>query len=120
MQSVNTILETVTRQYGGKIKKYNKNITCTRGRGAFLRGWSTQQPGYHDRTIMMQDCGKKCFLGPRKTFPICTRNTCKINRKGVYSALIRAREYSTIRGSQKYYRIATNARRLLRKTNRKC
>jgi hypothetical protein len=115
-QSVNTKLQ----QHAGKIKKYNKNITCTRGRGTFLRGWSKQQPGYHDRTIMMKKCGKKCFLGTRKTFPICTRNTCKINRKGVYSAFIRAREYSTIRGSQNYNRIAVNARRLLRKTNRKC
>ncbi len=57
------------------------------------RGWKSQQPSYHQRTNMMHTCGKKCFLGPGKTYPICTKNTCKVNRKGVYAALIRSRQY---------------------------
>jgi len=65
---------------GGRTMKH-RNITGTRGRGTFLKNWSKQQPGYHERTVMMQRCGNKCFLGPRKTFPICSRNTCKRNRK---------------------------------------
>jgi hypothetical protein len=86
-------------------------------RKSYLRGWSSQQPGTHERTLMMRRCGKKCFLGPNKTFPICTKKTCKVNRKGVYSALIRAEEWSTLKkkkGSQKYRRIASKARRMLK------
>ena len=44
-------------------------------------GWSKQQPGAHQRTLMLKRCGKKCFLGPNKSFPICSKNTCKINKK---------------------------------------
>ena len=90
-----------------------KNITGTRGRGTFIKNWSKQQPGYHDRTVMMKKCGKKCFLGPRKTFPICTRKTCKINRKGVYAAYMRDKEYITITGKQTYRRISAKARKML-------
>ena len=71
MQTVNTKPQT-----GGKTKKRK----CMNA-----KGWSEQQPGYHDRTVMMKKCGNKCFLGPKRTFPICRRNTCKINRKGVYA-----------------------------------
>ena len=87
--------------------------THTHGRGAFLKNWSNMGPGYHDRTIMLKKCGRKCFLGPKKTFPICRRGTCKRNRKGIYAALIRAREYTRIKGSQKYRNITKKARRLL-------
>ena len=88
------------------------------GRGVFIRGWKKQQPGYHQKTNMMKTCGKKCFLGPRKSFPICTKNTCKINKKGVYAAYIRAAEYKTIKGTQKYSRIASKARKLLGVSNK--
>ena len=78
-----------------------------------LRGWSKISPSQSDRTVMLHKCGKKCFLGPNKTFPICSKNTCKINKKGVYAAYIRAREYSTIKGTQKYRKIANKANKLL-------
>ena len=99
----------------GKTMKLRKKrlITGIHGRGTYLKNWSKQQPGYHERTVMMRRCGKKCFLGPRKTFPICTRNTCKRNKKGVYAAYIRANEYKTIRGNQKYRRISAKARKIL-------
>jgi hypothetical protein len=88
--------------------------TGIKGRGKYLKGWSKQQPGTHQRTMMKHKCGKKCFLGPNNTFPICTKNTCKINRKGVYSAYIRAREYMTIKNkSRKYSTIASKAKHLL-------
>lgn len=67
--------------------------THKNGRGSATRGWKRQQPGYHQRTVMSKRCGKKCFLGPKKTFPICKKNTCKISPQGVYSAYIRARQY---------------------------
>lgn len=63
-------------------------------------GWKDEQPGYHDRTIMMQRCGKKCFLGKKK-YPICTKNTCKVNKKGVYAAYIRSRQYKNKTVSRK-------------------
>ena len=87
--------------------------TGIKGRGKYLKGWSKPQPGTKQRTIMMHKCGKKCFLGPNKTFPICTKNTCKVNKKGVYSAYIRAKEYITIKGTRKYSKIASRAKRLL-------
>lgn len=87
----------------------HRNKTGTRGRGTFLRGWSVKQPDTHQRTVMMRKCGKKCFLGPNKSFPICTKNTCSVNKKGLYAAYIRAREWSSIRGTKKYSQIAKRA-----------
>lgn len=84
-----------------------------KGRGTYLKGWAKQQPGTHQRTVMMKKCGKKCFLGPNKTFPICTKNTCRINKKGIHAAYNRAREYMTIKGTRKYKHIANKAYKLL-------
>ena len=64
-------------------------------------GWGRQAPRGHARTVMLKKCGKKCFLGPRKSFPICTKGTCKVNSKGVYAAYIRAREWGKKRSSYK-------------------
>ena len=77
------------------------------------KGWSKQKPTTHQKTIMLNKCGKKCFLGPNKSFPICTKNTCKVNKKGVYAAYIRSREYSTIKGSKKYKNISKKASKIL-------
>ena len=79
------------------------------------KGWSKQSPSTHQRTIMMKKCGKKCFLGPNKTFPICTKNTCRINKKGVYAAYVRAEEYASKKGTRKYKKIASRAVRILKK-----
>jgi hypothetical protein len=57
------------------------------------RGWKKEKPSYQQRSIMLKSCGKKCFLGSKKSYPICKKNTCKISSKGVYSAYIRARQY---------------------------
>jgi hypothetical protein len=97
------------------MSKTRRNNTGTAGRGTYLRGWNQQQPGTHQRTVMMRKCGKKCFLGKNKTFPICSKNTCKVNKKGVHAAYIRAREYMTIRGTRKYKNISDKARRILYK-----
>lgn len=99
------------------MSKTRKNKTGSKGlvKSSFMRGWSQQQPRTHERTVMMKKCGKKCFLGPNKSFPICTKNTCKINKKGVQAAYIRAREYITIRGTRKYKKIADKAHRMLNK-----
>ncbi len=65
------------------------------------RGWKKQKPNYHQRTLMLNRCGKKCFLGPKKSYPICKKNTCTISSKGLYSAYIRAMEYHKKNISQK-------------------
>jgi hypothetical protein len=88
-----------------------------RGRGSATRGWKNEKPGYHQRTTMMKRCGKKCFLGPNKSFPICKKNTCKISSKGVYAAYIRARQYRT-RG-KKYKNISKKANKMLIKMGAK-
>lgn len=67
--------------------------TRKNGRGSRTRGWKNEKPGYHQRTVMLKRCGRKCFLGPGKSYPICTKNTCKINSKGLYSAYIRSRQF---------------------------
>lgn len=85
----------------------------TRRHKSVVRGWAKQQPNTHQRTLMLKKCGKKCFLGPHKSFPICSKNTCKINKKGVYAALMRANEYATIKGSRKYKNISKKASRML-------
>ena len=113
LQSLNTRPQTGGRTMKRRSKYHN--ITGIRGRGAYLKNWAKEQPGYHDRTVMMKNCGSKCFLGPNKSFPICSRNTCKRNRKGVYSAYIRAEEYKTLRNQDKYRRISAKARRMLHK-----
>lgn len=75
--------------------------TRRNGRGSATRGWKRAKPGYHQRTVMSKKCGKKCFLGPKKSYPICTKNTCKVNKKGLYSAFIRASQYHKRNISQK-------------------
>ena len=86
--------------------------TRKNGRGSTTRGWKNEQPGYRQRTLMLKKCGRKCFLGPKKSYPICTKNTCKINPRGVYSAFIRSRQYKKLNISKK-------ANRLLVKMNKK-
>ena len=83
------------------------------GRGRATRGWKKMSPVTHQRTIMLKKCGKKCFLGPNKSFPICKKNTCKIMPQGVYSAFIRARQYSS--KGNKYKKIANKANTLIKK-----
>lgn len=76
-------------------------------------GWKKEQPGFHQRTTMMNKCGKKCFLGSKKSFPICKKNTCRISKKGVYAAFVRSRQYLSKTGKRKYKTISTKAKRLL-------
>lgn len=78
-------------------------MTKTRrnGRGSATRGWKKQKPGYHQRTVMLKRCGKKCFLGPGKSYPICAKNTCKVHKKGLYSAYIRASQFHKKKISRK-------------------
>jgi hypothetical protein len=101
-----------------------------RGRGH----WSASAPkSVGDRAAVLKKCGRKCFLGPGKSFPICARlggaagsaGTCKIDRHGVQAAYSRAREWASItarkkgsskaaaRQHRKYTAIAKRAKSLL-------
>lgn len=98
--------------------KSRKLKTGIKGQGGYLRGWKKAQPSFEQRTIMLKKCGKKCFLGPKKSFPICSKNTCKINRQGLHAAYARVREYESITGtrnksSRKYRDIARIAYNML-------
>ena len=75
------------------------------------KSWRRNKPTTRERTLQMKRCGKKCFLGSKKSFPICKKNTCTISTKGVYSAYIRARQYRT--KGQKYRVISRKANRML-------
>ena len=102
----------------------------TRRRRMPWAGWAREAPKGHERTVMLRDCGRKCFLGPRKSFPICTKGTCKVNSKGVYSAFIRARQWgkkpSSYKGKARptmkqwrYKKIAREANDMLRRMGAK-
>ena len=91
----------------------------SRSRGS-SRGWSRVAPrSVGERSAVLSKCGRRCFLGPGKTFPICTRlgsgsgsgsgsGACKIDRRGVAAAYSRAREWAAITARKK--RTASGAR----------
>ena len=65
------------------------------------KGWSKEKPSTAQRTKMMRKCGKKCFLGPKKSFPVCKKNTCKVSSKGLWAAYVRAKEWGKKSSSYK-------------------
>lgn len=90
------------------------------------RGWSKQAPTTRQRTKMMRKCGKKCFLGPKKSFPICKKNTCKVSDKGLWAAYVRSKEWGKKRKTYKgkghptmrrgvYSRVSKKSARMLRR-----
>jgi hypothetical protein len=89
-------------------------------------GWSKIAPTTHQRSVMLRKCGSKCFLGSKKRFPICAKNTCSPNYKGIYAAYVRAKEMSSpkhkkVRGTSRsqYAMIAAKAKLLLNKSKSK-
>jgi hypothetical protein len=108
-------------------------MTKTRKRVPWA-GWSKQKPSAKQRTKMYKKCGKKCFLGPAEkphpSFPICKKNTCKVSRKGVYAAFVRARQWGKRKSSYKgksrptmkqrtYKKVSKKAKKMLRKGKQK-
>ena len=99
------------------------------------RKWSRVSPkSIGDRRAVLAKCGRRCFLGPGKSFPICARlgaagtaGTCKIDRHGVQAAYSRASEWASItarkkgsssaaaRQHRKYTAIAKRAKSLLKR-----
>lgn len=99
------------------------------------RGWSRVAPKtVGERSALLSKCGRRCFLGSRKTFPICPRlgsgsgsgsgsRDCKVDRRGVAAAYSRAREWAAITARKKkrtsahrkYTAVARRARTILSK-----
>lgn len=105
------------------------------------RKWSRVAPKrVGERSALLAKCGRRCFLGSAKSFPICARlvsgsrssarssarsTACKIDRRGVQAAYIRAREWASItarkkgssakaaRSHRRYTAIARKARKIL-------
>jgi hypothetical protein len=57
------------------------------------------------KQIMLKRCGRRCFLGSSKSFPICNKNTCNISKKGVQSSYNCARQYHHNKTSRKAKKI---------------
>jgi len=76
-----------------KVRKSRKASKSRKTRKLSSKGWAQLAPLGSERTEMCRKCGKKCFLGPDKSFPICNKGTCKINDKGVYAAYVRAKQW---------------------------
>jgi len=83
------------------------------------KGWGKIAPQGRQRTVMKHICGKKCFLGPGKSFPVCAKGTCKINKKGLYAAYIRARQWGGPRSHYKGKSRPSHKRRVYKKVARK-
>jgi hypothetical protein len=73
-------------------------------------GWAKIQPSQAERKRQQKRCKPKgkCFLGPRTTFPVCKRGTCKVSKKGAWAAYIRARQWG---GPKKSYTRRAHPRR---------
>ena len=80
------------------------------GRRTKKRGWYKEKPSYHERTVMLKRCGRKCFLGPGKSFPVCKKRTCTISQNGVHAAYVRSREW-------KHEAVSKRALRLMKKND---
>lgn len=64
-------------------------------------GWSKISPSAAQKTTMKKKCGRKCFLGPQKSFPVCVKNTCRVSKKGAWAAFVRARAWGNKRSHYK-------------------
>lgn len=106
---------------GGK-----KNKSTRKRKQVPWAGWSKQKPSTRQRTEMMRKCSKKCFLGPKKSFPVCKKNTCDISSKGLWGAYVRSKQWGNKKSSytgrskptmprKTYKRIANKSRNMLRR-----
>lgn len=117
-----------SRKNSYKIYKMSSGKTRRNGKTKSMpwAGWAKQAPKGKQRKTMKKKCGKKCFLGPKESFPICKKNTCKVIDQGLWAAYIRAKEWGKPKSSYKgkakprhsrsvYTRAARNAIKMLEK-----
>ena len=98
--------------------KTKKTKTKTKTKTPPWGQWSKLAPNQSQRKEMLYKCGKKCFLGPQLSFPICAKGTCKINKKGVWAAYIRAAQWEKkrghIKGALPYEKVKKSIKKLLK------
>lgn len=117
-----------SRLYGGKSRRKSRKSRKGRSRRKTVpwAGWSKVAPDEKQRKELLYKCGRKCFLGPGTSFPVCAKNSCKINKKGVYAAYVRSRQWgkkpSSYKGKSRptrkqsvYNNVSRKAKRLLRR-----
>lgn len=79
--------------------------------------WSKMSPKKgKERSKMLKKCGTKCFLGKKKSFPICNKFTCKINNKGIFYAYLRAKQQlgrKNISKKNNYKKIVNKSKKML-------
>jgi hypothetical protein len=69
-----------------------------------------------DRSAVLSKCGPRCFLGSRKTFPICARLGAGADARAREWAAITARKKRSASGARafrKYTAVARRARAIL-------
>lgn len=78
-----------------KKRSVKRSLKRSVGLGGRTRGWKVASPARgRERSAMKKKCGSKCFLSPPKNgYPICARNTCKPDCRGIISAKVRAGQY---------------------------
>ena len=96
-----------TRRSNSSNSRNSRNSRKTR-KSVPWSGWGKIATNGSQRTRMYKKCGKKCFLGTKTKgdkkhpdFPICAKNTCKVNKKGLWAAFIRARQWGKSKKSYK-------------------
>jgi len=78
-----------------KLNKPNKPSKSKSNTKLPWKGWAKISPNRYERIKMLKNCGNKCFLGPDISFPICKKNTCTVDKKGLWAAYIRANEWNS-------------------------
>ncbi len=77
-------------------------------------GWNIDKPNNKERDNMWTLCKKRCFIGTtKKSFPICKRKTCKVSKKGLWSAYIRSQGLFKKTKKRKYRTVALRAKKQL-------
>jgi hypothetical protein len=67
------------------------------------------------RKKMYKQCGQTCFLWDHLKFPICKKDTCDIDKRGLWAAYIRAKQLE--KKIPKYKKVSRKAKKLLKKYN---
>lgn len=91
-------------------RKKSRRKSRKKSRKNPMKGWTKMLSPrtQSERRKLKARCGSKCFLRPStNSFPICAKNSCTYNCKGLLAAKTRARQF-------KYTSIASKAQRLAR------
>jgi len=88
-------------------------------------GWGKVKPKTQKaRKALLDKCGKKCFLGPRLTYPICLPikaqhniKPCAIDERALWSAYLRGKQWSNKSNKKKNLKTDLNNKKKNLKTD---